>query len=64
MFQLTRNFIQEMLDDPDLDFTDRQTAMFQGMSAYTETLLDEVEDQFDQMTNPGAQPEPEVDDGT
>ena len=67
MYDLIREWIQKNLDDPDIPWTDRQRAMLTGMSEYSETAADSIQDATDKMTNPGLQPTtelPELPDGS
>ena len=64
MYDLIREWIQKNLDDPDITWTDRQRAMLEGMSGYSETAADSIADATEKMTNPGLQPKPELPDGS
>lgn len=70
MYELTRKFIQQELDDPDIPWTDRQREMLEGMSAYLGNVQGDLEVAIDKSYNPGKPPvwqppelEPEDPDG-
>jgi len=61
MYELTNKFIQQELDDPDIDWTDRQREMFTGMMGYLENVEADFEAGIDGLYNPGLQPEVPID---
>lgn len=57
MYELTRKFIQQELDDPDIPWTDRQREMLEGMSSYLGNVQTDLEAGIDKSMNPGKPPE-------
>ena len=57
MYELTQKFIEQELNDPYLEWTDRQTEMLNGVSEYLGHVQDDFEAGIDKSMNPGKPPE-------
>ena len=62
MYEATRKMIAKFLANPNLDWSEADQEMLQGISDYTGTVTDDMELSYDQVVNPGLQPKEEPDE--